>query len=397
MRVDSIRTATGDTPPALRERKKAATSLALPEAALELCVRDGYVGLTVDAICLWANASRRTFSNYFAERDEAIICWSSEDHAALTSAIVARPADEDPMTHGSSTRRRLARRSAPWFAAAQHTSMVTDAAAHCVSTRACGRSRSSHVRRCLGVVLVHTCIRALGALEIRQYRIDGEPPRQPRHHPRARATTPARARPDQPSLPAQCSAWRRSTAASWFRICRRWPCAASARPLYTSARRRSAASNSRNRLAGLRSHRDNARIHTDNSGVVWNHSRIEFVVRDAPGVSGLTVRGLRGRCRRGLVQRCNTEVGVIALRCGPPWAVDFAAQRGVTTAASLRTVGGAGHQQAADVAGNCRRRCGEQCCVLLHLWGHRCVASLIVGMSPAARRLSVESGGRVGS
>jgi AcrR family transcriptional regulator len=65
---------------------------------LELCARDGYVGLTVDAICLRANISRRTFSNYFAERDDAIICWSSEDHAALAGVIVARPADEDPMT-----------------------------------------------------------------------------------------------------------------------------------------------------------------------------------------------------------------------------------------------------------------------------------------------------------
>ena len=98
MRVVSIGTATSDTPPALRERKKAATRLALREAALELCARDGYVGLTVDAICLRANVSRRTFSNYFAERDEAIICWRSDDHAALASAIVARPADEDPMT-----------------------------------------------------------------------------------------------------------------------------------------------------------------------------------------------------------------------------------------------------------------------------------------------------------
>jgi hypothetical protein len=46
-----------------------------------------------------------------------------------------------------------------------------------------------------------------------------------------------------------------------------------------------------------------------------------------PTQSGLTARGPQGRCRRGLVQRCNTEVGVIALRCGPPLAVDFAAQR----------------------------------------------------------------------
>jgi AcrR family transcriptional regulator len=98
VRVVSHGAVTSDTPPALRERKKAATRLALREAALELCARDGYVGLTVDAICLRANVSRRTFSNYFADRDDAIICWSSEDHAALASVIVARPADEDPMT-----------------------------------------------------------------------------------------------------------------------------------------------------------------------------------------------------------------------------------------------------------------------------------------------------------
>lgn len=34
------------------------------------------------------------------------------------------------------------------------------------------------------------CVSAHGALKIRHYRIDGEPPRQPREHPRTRATAP---------------------------------------------------------------------------------------------------------------------------------------------------------------------------------------------------------------
>jgi AcrR family transcriptional regulator len=84
--------------PALRERKKAATYATLREAALTLCTDDGLDALTIDAICLRANVSRRTFFNYFPERDDAIISWSPQDHTELVEMILGRPRTEDPLT-----------------------------------------------------------------------------------------------------------------------------------------------------------------------------------------------------------------------------------------------------------------------------------------------------------
>lgn len=56
----------------LRERKKAATRLALHEAALRLALEHGPDRVTVESIADAASVSRRTFSNYFASKEEAI-------------------------------------------------------------------------------------------------------------------------------------------------------------------------------------------------------------------------------------------------------------------------------------------------------------------------------------
>ncbi|MDP9792076.1 AcrR family transcriptional regulator [Catenuloplanes nepalensis] len=82
----------------LRERKKAATRLALHEAALRLVLRDGLAGVTVEAIADAADVSRRTFSNYFSGKEEALLHGDQVRMGTFLDTIRARPADETPWT-----------------------------------------------------------------------------------------------------------------------------------------------------------------------------------------------------------------------------------------------------------------------------------------------------------
>jgi AcrR family transcriptional regulator len=62
-----------DGRPSLRERKKTATRQALHEAVLRMAVARGYDAVTLDAVADEANVSRRTFSNYFSNKEEALL------------------------------------------------------------------------------------------------------------------------------------------------------------------------------------------------------------------------------------------------------------------------------------------------------------------------------------
>jgi len=80
----------------LRERKKVATRQALHEAAVRLAVEHGLDRLTVEAIADAADVSRRTFSNYFPNKEEALL-WSDRVRIArLLELVGRRPADEPP-------------------------------------------------------------------------------------------------------------------------------------------------------------------------------------------------------------------------------------------------------------------------------------------------------------
>lgn len=57
----------------LRERKKAATRRALHEAAVALTLEHGLDRVTVEAIADAAMVSRRTFSNYFGGKEQALL------------------------------------------------------------------------------------------------------------------------------------------------------------------------------------------------------------------------------------------------------------------------------------------------------------------------------------
>jgi AcrR family transcriptional regulator len=80
----------------LRERKKDATRQALHEAALRLALEHGLDTVTRDAIADEANVSRRTFSNYFASKEDAILHGDRVRVQQLLERLRARPANESP-------------------------------------------------------------------------------------------------------------------------------------------------------------------------------------------------------------------------------------------------------------------------------------------------------------
>ncbi|HLM64798.1 MAG TPA: TetR family transcriptional regulator [Acidimicrobiales bacterium] len=81
----------------LRERKKAETRRALSSAALRLADRHGPEGVTVEAIAEAAGVSPRTFFNYFASKDDAIVGLGPAHSSNLLHGLLTRPADEPPL------------------------------------------------------------------------------------------------------------------------------------------------------------------------------------------------------------------------------------------------------------------------------------------------------------
>lgn len=85
-----------DAATSLRERKKAATRLALHRAVAELAATKGLDAVTVDAVADLANVSRRTFSNYFSGKEEALLYGERLRYDRFLAEIRSRPARETP-------------------------------------------------------------------------------------------------------------------------------------------------------------------------------------------------------------------------------------------------------------------------------------------------------------
>jgi AcrR family transcriptional regulator len=78
--------------PGLRERKKQATAEALREAALHLALEHGPDQVRVEDIAEAAGVSPRTYNNYFASREQAIVAAITADREArIAAAIAAQP------------------------------------------------------------------------------------------------------------------------------------------------------------------------------------------------------------------------------------------------------------------------------------------------------------------
>ena len=88
---------TADPTVGLRERKKLETRQTIRRVALDLVCERGLENLTVEAIAHAANISPRTFFNYFAHKEDALVTDAAEDAVALRTHIAARPAEESPL------------------------------------------------------------------------------------------------------------------------------------------------------------------------------------------------------------------------------------------------------------------------------------------------------------
>jgi AcrR family transcriptional regulator len=78
----------------LRERKKTATKQALAFTAMELAVERGLENVRVEDITDAVNVSRRTFTNYFSSKEEAIASLNAERVAGAAQDLRQRPAGE---------------------------------------------------------------------------------------------------------------------------------------------------------------------------------------------------------------------------------------------------------------------------------------------------------------
>jgi len=88
---------TGQTAgPGRRERKKLATKQALAGAALRLAAERGLENVRVEDITDAVNVSRRTFTNYFSSKEEAIASLNADRAARAADALRDRP-DGEPL------------------------------------------------------------------------------------------------------------------------------------------------------------------------------------------------------------------------------------------------------------------------------------------------------------
>jgi AcrR family transcriptional regulator len=80
----------------LRERKKEATRQAMYEAAVRLAIAHGLDHVTVEAIAEAADVSRRTFSNHFSGKEEAVCYGDTLQLRRFVERVERRPPREAP-------------------------------------------------------------------------------------------------------------------------------------------------------------------------------------------------------------------------------------------------------------------------------------------------------------
>lgn len=81
----------------LRERKKLRTRTTLIDAALELCLRQGYELTTVDQIAALAEVSPRTYSRYFATKEAVFLTLLEELSEEIALELRRLPRNVGPV------------------------------------------------------------------------------------------------------------------------------------------------------------------------------------------------------------------------------------------------------------------------------------------------------------
>ncbi|MFF0739705.1 TetR family transcriptional regulator [Streptomyces sp. NPDC004111] len=81
-----------------RVRKVQESREAMANAAVELVLENGLDQVTVEAISDRVDVSRRTFTRYFAGKEDAVVDALRADFAKINAALAARPAEEHPLT-----------------------------------------------------------------------------------------------------------------------------------------------------------------------------------------------------------------------------------------------------------------------------------------------------------
>jgi AcrR family transcriptional regulator len=86
-----------EAPIGRRERKKRATRQLLRAAALDLVAARGLASVTVEAITEQAGVAPRTFFNYFASKEDAIINYDPNRLSLVQRALLERPTSESAL------------------------------------------------------------------------------------------------------------------------------------------------------------------------------------------------------------------------------------------------------------------------------------------------------------
>ncbi len=83
--------------PSLRDRKKEETRRRIHTAAVRLAVDRGVHEVTVEEVAALAEVSPRTFFNYFATKEDALVGSDPGRADRLREGVLARPAGESPV------------------------------------------------------------------------------------------------------------------------------------------------------------------------------------------------------------------------------------------------------------------------------------------------------------